>query len=327
MSVAMRVFLFFVCMGILPGVIGRGVLADDFPNKPIKIVVPFPVGGSADVGARKLASLLSQELGQPIVIDNRPGAGGNIGTAAVAKAAPDGYTLLYVLNTTMAVNPHAYANPGYNSLSDLAPLCLSVKYQGILVTRADSPIQSIADLVRLAKALPGKPAYASAGVGSPQHLMTERLKQLAGIDLTHVPYKGEAQYLPELLTGQVDVAFGYSGATLPLLKAGKLRALAVSSATRLSSLPDVPTMAQAGIAGYDESGWAGYAAPAGIPGERLQKLQHAFQTALRSPEFRAYADTLGYELIAGSSEEAAALVKADYERYGKIVKSLGLRVD
>jgi tripartite-type tricarboxylate transporter receptor subunit TctC len=301
--------------------------ADDYPTKPIKIVVPFPVGGSADIGTRRLAPLLSQQLGQSVIVENRPGAGGNIGTATVAKSAPDGYTLGFILNTTMAVNPHVYANPGYDPLKELTPIAVSVKYQGILVTRADSPIGSVADLVRSAKAQPGKLSYASAGAASPQHLMTERLKQLAGIDLLHVPYKGEAHYFPDLLAGQVDVAFGYSGATLPQLKAGKLRALAVSSAKRLPSLPDVLTMAEAGIDGYDESGWAGYAVPSGIAPERLQKLSQAFQTALHSPEFVKFVDELGNELVATKPEEAAALIKTDYERYGKIVKALGLRVD
>ena len=301
--------------------------ADDYPSRPIKIIVPFPVGGSGDTTVRKLGAVLGERLGQQIVIDNRPGAGGNIGTAVAAKSPPDGYTLVFILNTTMAVNPHAYANPGYQPLTELAPICISAKYQGILLTRPDSPIQSVAELVRLAKAQPGKLSYASAGAGSPQHLMTERLKQLAGIDLTHVPYKGEAQYFPELISGQVDVAFGYPAATLPQLKAGKLRALAVSSATRLPTLPDVPTMAEAGIGGYDERGWAGYAAPAGTPPERMQKLEQAFQSALRSPEYKAFVDGLGNELVAGSAAEARALIKADYERYGKIVKALGLRVD
>jgi tripartite-type tricarboxylate transporter receptor subunit TctC len=316
----------FILGAILSAVPDSSALADDFPTKPIKIIVPFPVGGSADIGARKLGALVSERLGQPVVIDNRPGAGGNIGTATAVKASPDGYTLVLILNTTMGVNPHAYANPGFNPLTDLTPICTTIKYQGILVTRTDSPIRTVADLVRLAKAQPGKLSYASAGVGSPQHLMTERLKQIAGIDLAHIPYKGEAQYFPELLTGQVDIAFGYAAATQPQLKAGKLRALAVSSATRQPALPDVPTMAEAGISGYDESGWAGYAVPARTPPERLQKLEQAFLGAIRSPEFRAFVDSLGYALVAGNAADTNALIKADYERYQKIVQALGLHI-
>jgi tripartite-type tricarboxylate transporter receptor subunit TctC len=301
--------------------------ADDFPSKPIKIIVPFPVGGSADIGTRKLGALVSERLGQPVVIDNRPGAGGNIGTAVAAKSPPDGYTLVLILNTTVGVNPHAYANPGFNPLTDLAPICTTVKYQGILVTRTDSPIKTVADLLQQAKAQPGKLSYASAGVGSPQHLMTERLKQSAGIDLAHIPYKGEAQYFPDLLSGQVDVAFGYSAATLPQLKSGKLRALAVSSATRHGALTDVPTLAETGISGYDESGWGGIAAPAATPPERLQKLEQAFLAAMHSPDYHAFVDSVGNVLVAGNAAETGTLLKADYERYGKIVKSLGLRVD
>ncbi len=302
-------------------------LAENFPNKAIKLMMPFPVGGSADVGARKFAPLLSQQLGVPVIVDNRPGAASNIGTALLAKSEPDGHTLGYILTSTMVVNPHIYSNPGFDPLRDFVPITLTVKFQGILLVRAGSPFRSVEDLIRAAKAQPGKLSYASGGAGSPAHLMMERLKQLTGTDLLHVPYKGEAQYYPELLAGQVDVAFGFSASALPQLRSGKLRALGVSAAQRLPSLPEIPTLAEAGVTGYDESMWAGYAAPAGTPPERVRKLQQAFHTVLRSPEWVKFVDELGYEVTPTTSEEAMARLKADYERYGQIVKTLGLRID
>lgn len=327
MSISMKVCLNLILAVVLPTVSIDHALADDFPSKPIRIVLPFSAGGSADISTRKIASMVSQRIGQQVIVENRPGAAGNIGTAAVAKAAPDGYTLAYTLSTTMAVNPHIYANTGYDSLKDFAPIIVSYKGQALLVVPASSAIRSVADLVRAAKAQPGKLSFASGGVGSPQHLFGERLKQLAGIDLTHVPYKGDAQYLPELVSGQLDVAFNFPAAALPHLKAGKLRAIAVSSTKRNPALPNVPTLTEAGIAGYDETMWAGFAAPAGTPPERLRKLHEAFQPVLHSSEFAAYLETIGYEAVGGTPEEAAALIKSDYERYGGIVKALRLRVE
>lgn len=301
--------------------------ADDFPNKAIRIIVPFSAGGSADISTRKIASMAGAKLGQQVIVENRPGAAGNIGTAAAAKAAPDGYTLGYVLLTTMAVNPHIYANAGYDALKDFLPIITSYKGPALLVVPESSPIKSVADLITAAKAQPGKLSYPSGGIGSPQHLFTERLKQLAGIDLAHVPYKGDAQYLPELIAGQLHVSFNFPAAALPHIKAGKLRVLAVSSSKRSPALPDVPTLAEAGVAGYNETVWAGFAAPARTPLEHVRKLNDVLREVLRSPEFVAYLDTLGYEPVADTPEQAAALTKSDYERYGKIVKELGLRVE
>jgi tripartite-type tricarboxylate transporter receptor subunit TctC len=298
-------------LGSLLNLLGASnALADDYPSKAIRIVVPS-----------------AARIGQPVIVDNRPGAAGNIGTAVAAKAPPDGYTIAYLLTTTLCVNPHAYADVGFDPLKDFAPITISRQGQALLAVRSGSPIQSVKDLVSRAKAQPGKLAYASAGVGSPQHLMSERLKRLAAIDLAHVPYKGEAQYLPELVSGQLDVAFIFPAIALPQIEAGKLRALAVSSTQRFPSLPDVPTLAEAGIAGYDEQVWAGYAVPAGTPAARIRRLSEVFNAAQRSQAFISFTESIGGKVLASTPEEAAALIKSDYQRYGKIVKELGLRVE
>jgi tripartite-type tricarboxylate transporter receptor subunit TctC len=316
---------------VLPFVLSAAVFccdasADDFPNKPIKIIVSAQVGGAADISTRKIAALASQRLGQPIIIDNRPGASGNIGTALAAQAAPDGYTLAYFVRTTLTLNPHIYANPGFDTFRDFTPIIVSYRGPALLLVKADSPMRSVTEFIRAAKQAPGKLRYASGGTGGPTYLPMERLKHAADIDLMHVPYKGDAQYLPELANGQVEAAFAYSASALPLVRAGKLRILGVSSAKRFALLPEVPAIAET-VPGYDVTMWSGMAAPAKTPPERLRKIHAALQFALRSAELKTYFDSLGYEAVAGTPEEAAAQLKADYERDGKIAKQLGLRLE
>jgi len=268
--------------------------ADDFPSKPIKIIVPAQVGGAADISTRKIAAVAAQQLGQPIIVENRPGGAGNIGMALAAKAPADGYTLTYFVSTTLALNPHLYTDTGFDPLKDFAPIIASYRGPALLLVRPDSPIRNVAELIHAAKHAPGALRYASGGVGSPTHLPMERLKQLAGIDLLHIPYKGDAQFLLELASGQVEVAFAYPTSALPLVTSGKLRALAVTSARRFAPLPEVPTLAEAGVAGYDETIWSGFAAPARIAPERLQKLHAALQHALLSPALKTHFDKIGY---------------------------------
>jgi tripartite-type tricarboxylate transporter receptor subunit TctC len=323
----MKVFSILICSFILFTVLVQPGFSEDFPSKPIKIIVPFPVGGSADISTRRIAALAAQQLGQPIIIDNRPGAAGNIGTALAAKSPPDGYTLTYFVRTTMTLNPHIYINPGFDALKDFDTIIISYKGPALLVVKADSPIGSVSDLIREAKRQPGQLRYASGGVGSPQYLFMERLKKVAGLDLLHIPYKGDAQFLPDVMSGQVEVTFSFPATALPLVNAGKLRALAVSSKHRFLPLPDVPTLAEAGLPAFDEIMWAGFAAPAKIAPERLRKIHAALQFALRSPEIKTYLDSIGYEAVAGTPEEAAAQLKTDYERDGKIAKELGLQLE
>ncbi len=301
--------------------------ADDYPSKPIRLIVPFPPGASADVRSRQIAALVAERFKQQMVVDNRPGAAGSIGTALAAKAPPDGYTVAYILNTTVAVNPHLYRDAGFDPLKDLQPFILTVSGAPFLVVKADSSIRTVKDLIEQAKAKPGKLTYGTSGAGSPQHLMGERLKQMAGIDLAAVPYKGDAPTLVDLMGGQIDMAFGFPLAALPHIQSGKLRPLAVTTAKRLSSFPDIPTLAESGVAGYDETVWTGFAVPTGTPAAIVTKLHDAFHAVMVTPEFKRDVEKSGAELIASSQEEAVARLKRDYERYGKIVKELNLKID
>ena len=303
------------------------IAADEYPSKPIRIIVPFPAGGSADLRTRHLAPLIAQRLKQSVIIENRPGAAGNIGTGLGAKSPPDGYTVTLILNTTVAVNPHIYRDAGFDPLKDLVPLIVMVRAAAILVVKADSPIRSVQDLIAQAKARPGKLTYGTSGPGSVQHLMGERFKKMAGIDLVHVPYKGDAPTLTDLMGGQIDMAFGAPPATLPLIESGKLRTLAVTSAKRLSILPNVPTLGESGVPGYDETFWGGFAVPTGTPGIVVKKLHEAFRSAMLAPEYQNFVTQIGAELVASTQEYAVELMKSDYERYGKIVKELGLKVE
>ncbi len=314
---------------ILTFVLGPGLAlaAEDFPSKPIKIIVPFPAGSSADVRTRQLAPLIAQRLKQSVIVDNRPGAGGNIGTAVGVKSPPDGYTVTFIIHSTVAVGPHLHRNAGFDPLKDLRPFILTVKAAAILVVKADSAIHSLRDLIDAARARPGTLTYGTSGPGSVQHLMGERLKRMAGIDLVQVPYKGDAPTLVDLMGGQIDMAFGFPLATLHHLKSGRLRALAVTSGGRLGPLPNIPSISEGGVPGYDESTWSGFALPAGTPEPIVKKLHEAFRSAMLTPEFRREVEESGAELLASTQLEAVQMMKTDYERYGKIVKELGLKIE
>ncbi len=305
----------------------QSLSADEYPNKPIRLIVPFPAGASADVRTRQLAPLVAQRLKQQIIIDNRPGAAGNIGTGLAAKSSPDGYTVTYIISSTVAVHPHLYRDSGFDPLEDLVPLIVMVRAAPILVVKADSPFLSVRDLIAHAKTRPGTLTYGTSGPGSPQHIMGERLKRMAGIDIVSVPYKGDAPTLTDLMGGQIDMAFGFPLASLPLIKAGKLRAVAVTSSKRLAILPDIPTLAESGVAGYDETIWSGFAVPTGTPKTIVKKLHEAFRSAMLTPEFKRDVEQSGAELVASTQEYAAQLMKSEHERYGRIVKELGLRVE
>ena len=308
-------------------IFAHAVAAEEYPSKPIRLIVPFPAGASADLRARQLAPLVAQRLKQQLIIDNRPGAAGSIGTGLGAKASPDGYTVTYIITNTVAVNPHLYKDTGFDPLRDLVPLIVTARSGSILVVKADSSIRSVGDLVAQAKTSPGKLTYGTSGQGSPQHLMGERLKKMAGINLVSIPYKGDAPTLTDLMGGQIDMALGFPMASMALVDAGKLRALAVTSAQRLAILPNTPTLAESGVPGYDETIWSGYAVPTGTPENIVRKLHEAFRSAMLTPEYKKDVEQSGAELIASTQEYAVQLVKSDYERYGKIVRELGLRVE
>lgn len=318
-----RIGLLLVLVSFVNGISA----ADDFPTRPLRIIVPYSAGSTADLGAREIAQMVIKDLKQQIIIDNRPGAGGNIGTEMGVRAAPDGYTVVMVNSATLGLNPQVLKTTSFDPLKDLVLLTIYARAGAILVVNANSSINSLKDLIASAKAKPGSLAYGSSGLGSASHLMAERLKKMAEIDLLHVPYKSETPVIADVIGGQVDLTFGFAFATLPLIASGKLRPIAVTTSKRLSALPNVPTIAESGFPGYDEVVWAGLAVPAATPAPIVQKLAKVFRSAVKTPDYQVVVAKRGSEPLGTTQEESAKLLKADYERYGKKVKELGLRIE
>jgi len=295
--------------------------AQDFPNKPVRVVVPYVAGGNADIWARTLSQKLTEALKQSFVVENKPGANGGIGTDFVAKSAPDGYTLLAVASGPIVVNPVLYPQVPYDPVRDLAPVAQCAVYQYVLVTRADAPYKTIADLVAAARAKPGGLAYGSTGIGGGNHLAAELFGLATGTRFNHIPYKGSAPALADLLGGQLAFMFDTVITSVPHVRAGKLRAFAVSSAKRASSLPEVPTLQEAGFAGFDMSQWQGVLAPAGTPRAVVQRLNAQIVKAMHAPEVHErIAVQGGNDIVTGTPEEFAALIRADLERYGRLIR-------
>jgi tripartite-type tricarboxylate transporter receptor subunit TctC len=301
--------------------------AQSFPSRPVKMIVPFPPGGGTDILARPLAQKLSEKWGQPVVIENRGGAGGNIGVKAAADAEPDGYTIILGVQGTHAVNPSLYANPGFDTLRDFAPLTLVANTPNILVVHPSVPAKTVAELIAYAKANPGTLNYATPGNGTPSHLATEMFKSMAGVDLTHVPYKGSGPALTDMLGGQTQVWIANAPVVLPFIKTGKLRALATTSAKRPAIAADIPTLQEAGLAGYEADTWYGLFAPAKTPKAILDKLHADIVEALRSPEIRETYAAQGAEVVANGREEFTAKVRDDLAKWKKVIADLKLRID
>jgi len=296
-------------------------LAQEYPNKPVRVVVPYVAGGNADIWARTLAQKLTEALKQGFVVENKPGANGGIGTDFVAKSAPDGYTLLAVASGPMVVNPVLYPQVPYDPLRDLAPVAQCALYQYVLVTRADAPYRTIGELVAAARANPGALAYGSTGIGGGNHLAAELFGLASGTRFNHIPYKGSAPALADLLGGQLAFMFDTVITSVPHVRSGKLRAFAVSSAKRASSLPEVPTLQEAGFAGFDMSQWQGVLAPAGTPRAVVQRLNAEIVKAMHAPEVHErIAVQGGNDIVTGTPEEFAALIRADLERYGRLIR-------
>jgi tripartite-type tricarboxylate transporter receptor subunit TctC len=295
--------------------------AQDYPARPVRLVVPYAAGGNADIFGRTLAQKLGDALKQPFVVENRAGANGGIGADFVAKSPPDGYTLLVTANGPIVVNPVLYAKVPYDPVRDFAPVAQCTVYQYVLVTLAGSSIKSIADLIDAARARPGAVSYGSTGVGGGNHLAGELFALATGTQLTHVPYKGSAPALADLLGGQLTFMFDTVITSVPQIRAGKLRAFAVSSLKRASALPDVPTLDEAGIRGFDISQWQGVLAPGGTPKAIIDRLNAETVKSLRAPEVRERLVTQGgNEIVTGSPEEFAALIKNDLQMYAKLIK-------
>jgi tripartite-type tricarboxylate transporter receptor subunit TctC len=298
-----------------------------WPAKPIRIIAPSGPGSVTDIRARWLADRLAPVLGQPIVVENRAGAGGNLGTVAAARSAPDGYTLLIIHIGTMCINPHIYANPGYDPLTDLTPITrLGVGPQALVVHKS-VPANSVMELVALAKAKPGELSFNSPGIGTPGHLASSLLMHLAGIRATHVPYKSGGQAAMDLAAGHVT--WSIDGLTIlkPFIRDGRLRPLAVTTAQRARSMPDVPTMAEAGIAGYDFTAWAGIGAPAGTPAPIINRIYGEIAKILATPDARDWFESSGVDPGGEPPEALAALVRAEHAKLGEVVRAIGITAE
>ena len=304
-----------------------GAWAQAYPTRPIRLVVPFPAGGTTDILAREVGQRLSMTLGQPVVIDNRPGAAGNIGADLVAKSAPDGYTLLMGTVGTHAINASLYAKMPYDHVKDFAPVILVAGVPNVLEVNPALPVNSVADLIKLAKAKPGQINFASSGSGTSIHLSGELFKTMAGVDMTHVPYKGSAPAITDLIGGQVQVMFDNLPSSLQFIKAGKLRAIAVTSAKRAPALPDVPTIAESGLPGFEASSWFGIVAPAGTPPAIIARINNDVDQWLQSSEAKEKLLAQGAIPAGGTPEQFAAHIRDETEKWAKVVKASGAKVD
>jgi len=301
--------------------------AQNYPTKPIRLVVPFPAGGTTDILARAAAQKLSEALGQQVVVDNRPGAGGNIGADIVAKSAPDGYTLLMGTVGTHAINPSLYTKMPYDHFKDFVPVVLVAGVPNVLVVTPSLPVNSVQDLIKLAKDKPGQINFASSGSGTSIHLSGELFKTMTGVEMTHVPYKGSSPALTDLMGGQVQLMFDNLPSALPQIRGGKLRALAVTSTKRAPALPDVPTMAESGLPGFEASSWFGVLAPAGTPPAVVTRINTEINKWLQSPEAREQLLGQGAEAAGGSPQQFVAHIRAETEKWAKVVKASGAKAD
>lgn len=307
--------------------VANGVLAQDYPKRPIRLLVAYPPGGGSDTLARIMAPKLTELVGQPVIVDNRPGAAGNIATEIAARAQPDGYTLLWGFSTPLVVNPSLYKTLPFDTEKDFAPISLLAAAQYILVVHASVPANSVKELIALAKSKPGELNYASAGMGSPLHLAAELFKNKAGLDIVHVPYKGGGPASVAIVSGEVKILFGSFASSLPHVQARKLRALAVTGPTRSPEAPEVPTMHELGFAGFDVRSWYGVLAPDGTPKAIVTRLNREFLKILAMPDVQEALTRHGLEPTGSTPQEFAAHIKAEKAVWAKVIKDAGIRAE
>jgi len=314
------------CIWILLALAGAAV-AQPYPQRAMHMIVPYAVGGASDTTARILAAKLSERLAQPIVVDNRTGAGGAIGTEAAARAAPDGYTIVMGNNSSHGSNPAVYAKLPYDAVKDFAPISFVAAVPYVLVVAPSLPAKSVPELIALAKSSPGKMNYASAGNGSTHHFCGELLKSMAGIDLVHVPYKGSPPAIAGLLGGEVSLMFANVTDIGSQIKAGKVRALAVTTAQRSKSLPEVPTLSEAGLPGFEIGSWFGLLAPAGTPAPIIARLNAEAVKVLARADVRSTLGAQGLEVASSTPEQFGAHIKSEIAKFGRIAKSAGIKAE
>jgi tripartite-type tricarboxylate transporter receptor subunit TctC len=301
--------------------------AQGWPSKPIRYIVPFAPGGTTDILGRTIAEKLSTVLGQPVIVENKPGAGGGVGAELVAKSPPDGYTIMGGTISTHAINASLYKSLGYDPVRDFVPITLIARVPNMLVINPTLPARDVKELIALLKANPGKYSFASSGNGTSQHLSGELFKTMTGVDMQHIPYKGSPPALADVVGGQVAMTFDNITTALPLAKSGKLRALAVTTASRSAVAPDVPTLAEAGLSGYEVGSWQGVFAPAGVPPEIVSRLNTEIVKIINLPEVREKLVALGADPAPNSSAEFAALVRSEVAKWSDVVKKSGAKID
>ena len=319
------------CALVLAALPFGGALAQEssanFPSKPIKIVVPYPPGGSTDALAREMALKLQQSLGQPVVVDNKPGAGSNLGAQFVASAPADGYTLLLGTSAALSVNTHLYKNLPYQPLKSFAPVVLATTLPSLVLVHPSLPVRNMKELNQYLAANPDKVNYASAGNGTPAHLGVEMYKGATGLKINHVPYRGGAPALTDLIGGQVQMMFAILPESMPFVKDGKLRAIAVTTSRRAAQAPELPTIAESAVPNYDLTAWYAFVAPAGTPAAIVAKLNKAFNAALEDPEAKEKLLGAGFEIAGGPPEKLGDLMRSESRKWEKVVQDANVKVD
>ena len=303
------------------------VCAQAYPAKPIRLIVPYAPGGATDIIARAAAIELSKTLGQAVTVDNRAGAGGNLGSEMAARAAPDGYTMVMSASSLHGITPFLYTKLNYDPNKDLVPVIVLASFANVLVVNPEVKANSVKELTALAKAQPGKLTCASSGSGSTIHMSCEMYKHMLGLDITHVPYKGSGPAMVDLMGGQVSMMFDNIPSAISHIRSGKLRALATTGPKRSFALPELATMIESGVPGYESTAWFGLAMPAGTPKEIIARMNAEGQKAARAPEFVKRMTDLGYEIVGGTPEQMAAMIQDEIRRWGPIVKASGAKVD
>jgi tripartite-type tricarboxylate transporter receptor subunit TctC len=314
-------------VALMLGLAAAGARAEPYPERPVRMIAPFPPGGAVDLMARIVADILSRSLGQPVYVDNRPGAGGNLGADLLAKAPPDGYTLGTMTIGSHGINPSVYPNLPFDPIRDFTPISLLVIQPNVMVVPPSLGVASVAEFIALAKAKPGQLNAGSPGYGTTLHMCAELFKQMAGVDIVHVPYRGTGLALPDLLSGQLQVMFNNLPAVMPHIRAGTLRALAVTARERWPELPDLPTLDELGLTGFDVSSWYALMGPAQLPPDKVALLNRAIVGGLQPPEMRGRLFEMGTRVVASTPEQLGAFVAAEIARWAPVAKATGLKID